>query len=177
MGRAKPIVVGARVFASKKDATVACQSLLKQKTLTPADQAFLADLLELHHERDQKVGCGVAEFYVGADGFGGRCFWLRRLDGSTTDWSFKTCITPPSPESEALAAFRRAILVQVRQHHESAFAESRFVNCAITGKPVQREFAHVDHRPPNTFLRLVNRFLEAEGLQLGSVAVLPTTDG
>ncbi|CAN5799958.1 hypothetical protein BH11MYX4_BH11MYX4_23090 [soil metagenome] len=54
--------------------------MLKQSTLTLDDEQFLVALLEGHPESAQKIGVGVRRVFVNADGFGGRCFWLERVD-------------------------------------------------------------------------------------------------
>src|SRR5687768_2379203 len=116
MGRSKSIVVGERRFSSKKLATEFVREILYRydigQRVSEGDAGFLADLLQLHPQAPQKIGCGVRYFTV-EQNEGSRGFWLTRTDGSRTDWSFPSCLTPPTPESEARAGFRTAIRPQI----------------------------------------------------------------
>ena len=134
-------------------------------------------LLEGHPERDQKIGVGVQRFFVDRDGFGGRCFWLERTDGSSTDFSFKSCITAPVHVNEVRMALRQLVTAQVMAFRDSAFAFTTTVPCAITGQLITTAEAHVDHRPPDQFFVLVERFLAECGVPVDSVAIAPTKDG
>ncbi len=176
MARSQPIQIGARRFASKKDALAVCSAILNSPSIDDAGQAFLLDLIDIHPESEIKVGCGVLRFFVAADGFGGRCLWLERIDGSKTDFSFRACVSAPSHESEVRRAFRFAIKEQARTFRDLAFAAGP-VRCAITNAPLLRDACHVDHRPPQTFLLLLTLFLGAEGLTTDAVQVNPTADG
>jgi hypothetical protein len=106
MGKGKPVVVGDRRFSSKKAAQEFVQGILRSyqpgQRISGAHAAFLRDLIELHPERDAKVGGGIAGFTVERNE-GSNGFWLTRVDGTRTDWSFLSCLTPPTPEMEARA--------------------------------------------------------------------------
>ncbi|MBX3208412.1 MAG: DCL family protein [Labilithrix sp.] len=164
-------------FRTQKALREHCSRLLKLPTLDADAQSFLRELLERHPERDIKVGCGVARVYIGGNDFGKRCFWIERIDGSRTDFSFISCISPPSHESEVRTAMRRHIDSQIIAFRDHAFSEGVAVACAITGQLVANEDAHIDHRPPNTFHTLVDRFLASESREIRTVAVEPTRDG
>jgi hypothetical protein len=176
MGKRIKIQIGNRVFETAKAAEDACRAVLYGDVSAPESQAFLADLLERHPERDQKVGVGISHFFDGPDGFGGRCFRLRRIDGSQTDFSFKSCLKPPTSEQEAVAGFRTAIQPQIRDFRDREFYGRDEVRCALTMEPIPRSRAHIDHEPPQTFRALLDAFLLGRGIALGSVKVQPTED-
>lgn len=98
-----PILVGNRSFALKKDAEDACREILYRyepgsRISEHADEQFLLDLLELHPQRDEKMGCGVEYFEIRVNPkfVRQRSFYLIRVDRSETDFSFMKCLKPPS---------------------------------------------------------------------------------
>jgi hypothetical protein len=166
-------VLGGQTFKTKTQVTAACRDMLYGRA--SIDHAFLLDLLSLHQESDQKIGCGVQRFFTAPDGYGGIGFWLERVDGSKTDWSFVKCLTPPTHRQEVLAGLRHAIGDQVLAFRGKALA--RGAVCAITGVPVTVRTAHVDHKPPKTFAALVEAFLKEQHLDFDDIAVESTADG
>jgi hypothetical protein len=172
----KPIVIGRRVFATKKEATEACRAVLYRHpvghTFLGEDERFLADLILLHAEAEQKIGVGVRSFQVEQNG-PTRGFWITRIDGSRTDFSFIACLTPRTPEREALDAMRWAIRDQVVAFRAAKLNPSGNV-CEVTGTPITPADAHVDHEPP--FRVLVADFLAQWSVALADVRVMPTAD-
>ena len=168
------LAIGHRTYATKKAAAEACRLVLYRyspgESVSPADHLFLLDLLDLHPEGGEKAGAGVASFQVEQNG-PTRGFWLTRVDGSRTDFSFLACLTPPSRERQALTAFRTAIMDQIATFR----ATNTDWTCPITGDHLTRATAHIDHDPP--FVVLVDAFLRECGVELGQVEVMPTTDG
>jgi hypothetical protein len=178
-GRGKPIRIGERLYGSKVAAAQAIRALLLRypsgSTIERRDHAqFLLDLLRLHPEADQKIGCGVKSFEIKRNGRS-LGFWLTRTDGTTTDWSYLACLSPPSRERLAMAALRSAIRDQVALCRDEAFAGAEEIQCAVTGARITRESCHVDHDPP--FIEVVDQWLNAEGMALKDVRIYPTTDG
>ena len=55
------------------------------------DAKILKDLLAMHPEADEKIGCGIESFSVRTADYNTRCFWVNRIDGSTVKFSFKAC--------------------------------------------------------------------------------------
>ena len=80
-----------------------------------ADFEFLLGLLDRHPHAEQKIGPGVERIWVGIPpGWPmQRGFWLRRIDGSETDWSFLECVKASSQRAKFLSACRRVIASQV----------------------------------------------------------------
>jgi hypothetical protein len=166
-------VLGGQTFKTKAQVTAACRDMLYARV--PIDHAFLLDLLSLHQESDQKIGCGVQRFFTAPDGYGGIGFWLERVDGSKTDWSFLKCLTPPTHRQEVLAGLRYAVADQVLWFRDQALI--RGAVCVITGVPVTARTVHIDHKPPKTFAALVEQFLKEQGIDFDRIAVKPTADG
>lgn len=85
-------------FRTKGQAKQFCRDIVARyrdgQTITEADHEFLAELLKLHHEAPAKVGYGVSHFTVATDPIWmkTRHFVIVRTDGSSTDFSYHTCI-------------------------------------------------------------------------------------
>jgi hypothetical protein len=133
--------------------------------MTGPDVAEVAALLDLHHARNIKIGCGVAGFVVKLDRFNNRYFEIRRTDGSRTDFSYLQCLTPTPARTRFVGALRRAVapdIVAARnaymKHHNGRIV------CAETDVPLTLDQAHLDHRYPDTFEALVNEFTTARKL-------------
>lgn len=123
-------------------------------------------LLDRHPEAADKRGAGVARFRVDKPPKGKHpCFWIDRVDGSATDFSFRWAIDGKGPSrlTEMRQAMREAIngdamAFRRRFFEEHADTDGR-VPCALTGVPVSPSECHVDHAPPHTFVALATAFL------------------
>ena len=170
--------LGGHLFSSKAAATEAIRGVLYRypigATVTnPDDVALLTDLLARHPKSAAKIGCGVASFQV-EQNIPSRGFWLTRCDGSRTDWSYLSCLTPPSHLQDVYAALRTEVRCQVQAFKLRAFSDGP-VRCAVTGDVVTLDNAHVDHDPP--FVDLVARFLVSLGLSIEHIQVEAKADG
>lgn len=124
-------------------------------------------LLDRHPEVEQKRGAGVAGFRVMPGLYGNRCFYIDRVDRSSTDFSYLSCVDgkAPTPQQEIVQAMRAEVrddIMDAKRRHfaEHADAEGR-VACVITGDLVTMEECHADHAPPRTFSTLALSFLKA----------------
>ncbi len=146
------------------------------------DATELNWLLERHPEFRDKLGGGIEHFSVRNALYGTRCFEIVRKDGSTTDFSFHSCVggKAPSPLAEAITALRAEVAEDILQKKREWFAAHRDaegkVPCAITGARIAIEEAHADHAPPRSFGTLAIAFLEARGIDPGTGFVTPPGD-
>jgi hypothetical protein len=164
-----PVLVGSRSFALKKDVEQVCREILYRyepgsRVIESADEQFLLDLLELHPQQNEKFGGGVAHFEVRANPrfVRQRTFYLVRVDGSETDFSFMKCLRPPSHRQLVMGAMRHEVSNQVYEFAEAAYSSGAPVLCAVTGQVILRTEAHVDHSSP-TFLELAEQFVIEHG--------------
>lgn len=128
--------------------------------LAADDERFARALLGKHPERDEKVGCGLAYIYVDDSDFGTRCFFVRRTDGSSIDFSYRTCVYGHRPDPVATAA-RRALAPFMKSFIETNFI--RGMKDPVSGKSILRPDAQVDHVWPNTFVNLLDEFKASRG--------------
>ncbi len=161
------IRIGRTLYPSKKAVKERARDILKAnqkgRTLRGTDLDFVSALLDLHPHRDKKIGIGVSSLYVrpapGDAPGGSYCFWIRRKDGTSTDFSYHACLRPVDPDAyhraDVLRAMREAVVGQV-----VSFGTNE---------------SHVDHVIP--FIELAGAFLEAAGLEWAEVGVVCSGDG
>jgi hypothetical protein len=179
--------IGARIYFSKGEATDAVRAVRDKYPVgvtvsDPEDARFLYDLLCMHPSAAQKIGLGVHSFQVERNApaignpQGNVGFWLTRVDGTRTDFSFLICLTPPKHEHKVKSALRSEV-----QEDIAAFKCWFFnthgvqVPCALTGEIVTPETCHVDHEP--SFDSLVKGWMSAENLTWDLLRVRPQEDG
>lgn len=159
---AKPIKIAGEFFRTRGAAERRIRGLRDSydlwESLREEDFRFMSDLLERHDGASIKIGCGVHSIFVMPDEFGGRCFGLTRMDGSSTDFSFRLCLTPLPPHANFRAACRNAIRPQVIDFKTRQFAGGIRSRCALTGELVEWDLLEVDHHP-TPFLALLEAFI------------------
>lgn len=139
---------------------------------------FMLSLLCLHPCGDQKIGVGVKKIWIQPTSLIGSncCFWLERLDGTRTDFSFLKCT---SPLSQSLK-FRRACRFAVR-HFIIDFKDKYFDGCVepkcpVLGTIMTYDNCHVDHTPPYTFERIVCEFIDLREIKVEDVYLFGDQD-
>jgi hypothetical protein len=179
---AKSIVVGERKFPSQRAALEFARTIRDRyddgEEITGGDAAFLEELLRLHPEANQKLGEGISYFSVQPDPVFGttRHFVVHRKDGTSTDFSFKSCIEGSSARRDALSALREGVADQITGFKNSEFAGKTEVRCGVRGTLTKFRNAHVDHIPPRTYAALVTGWLRQQRITLEDIAVTPPAD-
>lgn len=132
---------------SKKALTERCREILYgSQEVVNEDFEFMMGILSRHSDADKKIGCGVKRMWSDRNPVytHTRCFFIERLDGSVTDFSFTSCITKAN---DFKAACRNAIRPQIK-----AFRVSNNVP----------DDYHVDH-DPESFNSILKRFVDIHG--------------
>jgi hypothetical protein len=148
-----------------------------EQTITAAaDHADLLALIQRYDEtvtdRPSKAGLGVAAFMRRRNHFSGGFttagFWLRRIDGTETDFSFVQAVKgqPREQDKEFTEACRVAVAADLKAAKERFFATYADIQgrvlCDVSGRLVTFDQAHIDHADP-TFRQLVATFRAARG--------------
>jgi hypothetical protein len=153
--------VGTFTFGSKKEAMHAIRDILHNTQpdthLTGADLELIVGLVNLHERADQKIGPGIASISVRVIEFGQPGFWIHRVDGTSTDISYRKALARPSRHGEVRAVMRRAVADSVVAYKRALFADRDTVLCPITGETLSRSHGEVDHVKP--FNRIADEFL------------------
>jgi hypothetical protein len=172
---ANPVTLGNLHFDTQAQALAYFKAMLAR--YRPGDSIHATDAVHLHHlierhaEAPQKIGCGIARFYVERTDKGTCCFWLERTDGSYTDFSYISCIKARAKTLDQAfkEACREAVvddLVAAKKAHFDAHGdESGRVPCDITGELLLPHECHLDHAHPMTFEVIVQTFWAASGIE------------
>lgn len=177
---AKPMQVGNLAFPTKKAAKDFVREIISKhdagNSLEGDDFSFISDLLAIHPESEQKIGCGISRIFVGLDAQyqKNKCFYLGRKDGSSTDFSWVACIDGRNLRRETFDAFRSAIKYQI-DHFKAEHIPVGLV-CPYTNENLHNGNAHVDHESPLTFYALVSDFIKTESIGLADVVISEPED-
>lgn len=138
-----------------------CKSILAAynpgEFLSEDDFNFMRGLLNGHRDKDIKIGCGVANIFIGVSAFKNKEFRLTRTDGSTEDFSYARCISAPNNRIDFNHACRYAVVDQILDFRRLNFKSGML--CPISGKVLNTiHDVHVDHMDPE-FRFIVKDFL------------------
>lgn len=108
-----------------------CQEILNRGFILESDILFLNDIIKNHPEYELKEGKGILYFFIKKTQWNSNGFWIKRIDGSETDFSYNQCLLPRTHLQEVKSACRYAIaedmILQARRgyiaHHEIPFIE------------------------------------------------------
>jgi len=148
--------------------------ILRSGEITADNATFLHDLIRRHPEYALKASSGIARFEIRPNPrFPGNTFWIIRIDGSETDFSFLRCIKgiPLTHRERVIAAMRGHVLAQILDYKKENLAAD--TKCALTGAPLADEDGHVDHVVP--FIDMVHAFLE--NVPIETIELMPPGDG
>lgn len=186
MVKVKQYTVNGIEFRTQSDLVEYVRAILRRysgdcEALDADDFVFMLALLGYHPEARDKIGCGVESMYVADNpiypGPKSRGFHVRRLDGTETDFSYRECIQATPHDRKVIAAMRAAVEPDTIAFKQAAFdAAGGLVRCPDTGALLSFTTAHVDHKAPLTFDKLVRAFLCTEGFQFDEIALVPSGD-
>jgi len=119
------------------------------------DFVFFVNLLNIHQNGKEKIGCGIECFYVRKNDFGGGLqTWIKRTDGTREVFSWnKCCFKKKSNDEDLTKAMRNSVSDVV-----SDFKINNAHICKICGTASAKEY-HTDHDNPS-FQKLKKTFLE-----------------
>lgn len=141
-------------------------------TIESPEHELLLALLERHPDAVQKIGVGVKRFYRGRTDFPTDCFWLERIDGTATDFSYQTAIKAKGKSlyqefAEACRAAVREELIDAKGEFFKKHGDKEGrVLCELTGEKISIYESHIDHAKPMTFEVLVRTFISAKGIEI-----------
>ncbi len=157
--------IGNIVFKTKATAKKHIQKILRSallgQPLPPDEFTLIRDLLQRHPEASKKIGCGLLHITTATACYGTIHFLAVRVDGSSTDFSYASCLDRkvPTVRESMFDACRDAV-----NNHIKAFKRGKFETgtciCAISGVALAMDEAHVDHFQPQFHVIVENFFKE-----------------
>jgi len=177
---AKPVTIGDYEFPTKKAAKQYVRDIIESvnefEPISEPDHSFLVDLLSKHPESESKIGAGIDFFTVELDSEWKRTrhFVVHRVDNSSTDFSWHTCIDGSSHRSDVLAAMRSIVKWQIIEFKRMVLSGDPI--CPYTKAKLDEKNSHVDHVPPDTFHMLVSRWMDSKEIGFSDIGIKGTED-
>lgn len=180
---AKPVGLPSKTFAKQGEATAFFKAMLARyadgEFLNSVDEDILYELLQRHPEADQKIGVGVQAFFRNkSPDHPTSCFHLLRIDGSTTDFGYPTCITgrAPSLRHAFYEACRRSVVAELMVQKQRLFDMSpNGIQCVRTGELTTIHTSEYRHTEPR-FRDIVRGFIQMKNLVIDSSMVTDSQD-
>jgi len=177
--------IGDKSYATKKDALNHYKTILNSydfgETISSQNFSDLLDLLETHPEVTEKVGVGIESIRVAKLKYNTKAFELVRFDGSTEFFSYTKRINAPKNDfTKFREACRQVIqedLRKVKLEYFEKYSKKGQVKCQETGSLSKYEELNVDHRQPNTFSVIVDRFIELNNIDIQRIEYIPVDGG
>lgn len=181
----KAIEIGDKEFESKKEALNYYKTILNSydfgETLKTNDFYDILDLLETHPSVKEKIGVGIDKVRVAKLKYDTRVFELLRIDGSTEYFSYTKRINSPKTDftkfNKACRQIIQEDLKNVKLSYFEKYSKKGKVKCQETGEFLCWEELTVDHRQPNTFSVIVDRFIELKNIELKNIDYLKIDGG
>lgn len=180
----KQIVVGDKKFKYKKDALGYFKAILNSydygEILNEDDKNDVFELLKLHPNFEKKNENGIQGFKVDKVRFNTKCFHIIKNDLSLEVFSYTKCINGNQSSTTKFSRTCREIiqndLREVKQKYFSQNSVKGQVKCQETGELCFWEELVIDHRQPNTFSVIVDRFIEMNRLNILKIEYVEKID-
>ncbi|MDO9577710.1 MAG: DCL family protein [Candidatus Cloacimonadales bacterium] len=177
--------IGEKIFATKKDALNHFKTILNSydfgEKLNQDDFKNILELLETHPKVKEKIGVGIECIRIARLKYNTKSFELVRTDNSTEYFSYTKRINAPKTYFTKFSeACRQAIqkdLRNVKLAYFDKFSKKGQVKCQETGELLKYEDLTVDHRQPNTFSIIVDRFIEVYKIDIQKIEYLQVDGG
>ena len=118
---------------------------------------------------------------ISLDFYKNKCYKFVFADGSYEIPSLNACISANRMfVKNIMVCFREAISYQMRSYKSKYFKETGVnnkVKCMLSGLECRWNECDVDHVAPNTFVNLLNKFLQEKNLKLKQIQTIDFIDG
>lgn len=176
--------IGRLLFRTKKEAIEHFRKVLNSyqcgQVLSCTDRDDVVALLQLHENSKEKIGTGIKDIKVEEIKYGKKCFHIIRTDSSIDHFSYLKCINGDySPQVKFSRACRESIqsdLTEAKLLYFKNNSSNGKVCCQESNELRTWEELCVDHRQPNTFSVIVDRFIELHNIDISSVAYKETIE-
>jgi hypothetical protein len=172
--------IGQRQYRTKGAATEAVREILSRYNVGETidgeeDHLLLLDLLDMHHEADEKMGSGVEAFAIAPPQRGPYPgFEVRRTDGSRIDFSYKTCLTAPTVRQQVMNVMRDEVKGQINAYFEARKAAGSLVSDR-SGQQLDSADSAVSYFRGPAFVDIAEEFAGVVG-GWDDIAMTPSTE-
>jgi len=146
------------------------------RVLDAKEFELVYSVLKMHPNSKSKIGCGVKSIYIKKNYYKNNGFFIERIDGTKTDFSYLKCLNGDNKLNEIKAMFRTAIRPQIISFRNNAFKTKAYLKCPITGEYVSEHNCNIDHFIPS-FFELFYVFINENNVDLNQIKVGGKEDG
>lgn len=173
----KEYTINGEYFKTKKNLLIRIRSIrdntLDFQRLNQNDFDFMLDLLKLHKDVKQKIGCGAEYIYVRPhpEYYNSRGFWLVRTDGTHANFSFLQCLNTRSKMQNFKKACRLLVDPDILQFKRDVFRKyPGALRCPITGEIMAFVGnSEIHHAGENTFDKILTDFIRINRIDIEKV--------
>jgi len=181
----KEIIIGGKIFKYKKNALAYFKAILNSYTagaiLNDSDKNDVYELLKLNPKFEEMKKQGIQNFKVDKVRYNTNCFYIVKDDLTTRAFSYTKCINGKQPLSTKFSRTCRDIIQKdlraVKQKYFNKNSQKGQVKCQETKELCFWVELVIDHRQPNTFSVIVDRFIEVQNIKLSNVKYAKVMDG
>lgn len=138
-------ILNGTLYKTKIATKKAIQEKIKELNLCSIEQdhkdfLFFKDLIELHENRNLKIGCGIKRFHIRRNpiNYSERTLWIERIDNTEDTWSYKACL---NIKQNDLTAALRSSICQFTTTYKMSLPQLYCCYCSTNSGPF-----HVDHK-------------------------------
>lgn len=178
----RSIQIGKLTFKTKKDALAYFRNILNSydygEIINPTDFEKVYELLQNHYKAKEKIGLEVVDIRVEKLRYNNKGFLLVRKDLTTDFFSYIKCINGRSSPFQKFSKVCRELIRDdirnVKLLYFKSNSKKGYAKCQETNKFYKWEELVVDHRQPNTFSIIVDRFIEVNRIDLEKIEYIDT---
>lgn len=155
------------MFRTKTEARAFCQDVLRTypKHMPLNEDMFqkIQFLLKGHPDYVEKIGVGIKEIFIGETIFKAHGFYIKRIDDSIIDFSYKSCLNPPTLIQRFASAYRNAIVFDILGFlfKDNILGDALCFKCGI-----YTENPHVHHAGDYPVSRQIKEFIKENNIQI-----------
>ena len=179
----KPIIIGTEIFKFKKDALSFYKNILNSydfdQNLSEKHFDNIVSLLEFGQYYDTKNSnlveyYGIKKIFIGKVQYNTKCFQIEYDDNSIDIISYRLLINQPkiTDFDYFVMAARNAVkddINNVKRKYFEVNSTKGIVKCQETGELSEWKDLVVDHRQPNTFSIIIDRFIEVNKMDFSII--------
>ena len=177
--------IGELEFKYKKDILNFYKKILNSyefgDIVSEKDFKKLNYLFEYQLDSKELIGSGIDYVRIAKSKFNMKCFEIVHTDNSTELFSYVKRINPARTNfTKFNEACRQAIqkdLINVKQKYFDKFSVKGQVKCQETKELSKWDELNVDHRQPNTFSVILDRFIELNKINIDKIEYIKVDGG
>ncbi len=179
------IIIGNRTFKYKKDAIDYYKGILNSydfgETLNESDLKEIKELIQVHPDFENKFNFDIDQIIVDKVKFNTKSFQVIKTDSDRIVFSYLKCINGQhKPRTKFNKACRDTVqndLHDVKLNYFKEYSRNGKVKCQESMELCKWDELVIDHRQPNTFSVIIDRFIEINNIDLKLIEYDEKIDG